>query len=163
MNKYISLSKNDLYSFIIILPLVLLYEVLGYINNFESMIITNSRLDTTIPGQNNYKSNSIFDRIEKTKSDSRSGLLFSRKMEWQSMPRLSCTQFSFASGIGFELSRVRNQIKLRRIQCETAIMWNEVINGNAWFERSGWPPRLSDGSIWHLPRGRWCWFYSRIN
>ena len=36
MNKYISLSKNDLYSFIIILPLVFLYEILGYINNFES-------------------------------------------------------------------------------------------------------------------------------
>jgi hypothetical protein len=34
----------------------------------DSMIVTNSRLDTTIPGQNSYKNKSIFDKIEKTKS-----------------------------------------------------------------------------------------------
>ena len=35
----------------------------------DSMIIANSRLDTTIPGQNDYKRNSIFDKIKETKSN----------------------------------------------------------------------------------------------
>jgi len=34
----------------------------------DSMIVTNNRLDTTIPGQNTYKNKSIFDKIQKTKS-----------------------------------------------------------------------------------------------
>ena len=48
MSKYISLSRNDLYSFIIILPLVLLYEVLGYINNFESQLSIRNGADVYI-------------------------------------------------------------------------------------------------------------------
>jgi len=35
----------------------------------DSMIVTNSRLDTTIPGQNDYKRNSIFDKIKEAKSN----------------------------------------------------------------------------------------------
>jgi len=48
MNKYFELSKNDFYSFLIIAPLVILYEFFGYINNFNSPLIIRNGADIYI-------------------------------------------------------------------------------------------------------------------
>ena len=48
MNKYISLSKNNFYSFIIILPLIILYQFLGFINNYKSPLVIKNSADVYI-------------------------------------------------------------------------------------------------------------------
>jgi len=48
MSKYISLSKNDFYSLIIIAPLFVLYQVLGFLNNYESHFIIKNSADVFI-------------------------------------------------------------------------------------------------------------------
>ena len=45
MNKYILLSKNNFYSFILIIPLFVLYQILGFINNYDSSFIVKNSAD----------------------------------------------------------------------------------------------------------------------
>jgi len=45
MNKYILLSKNNFYSFILIIPLFILYQILGSINNYDSSLIVKNSAD----------------------------------------------------------------------------------------------------------------------
>ena len=45
MSRYFELSKNDFYSFLIIAPLIILYEFFGYINNFNSPLIIRNGAD----------------------------------------------------------------------------------------------------------------------
>ena len=48
MSKYISLSKNDFYSLVIITPLFILYQILGFFNNYESHFIVKNSADVFI-------------------------------------------------------------------------------------------------------------------
>ena len=48
MNNYISLSKNDFYSFILIAPLFALYQILGFIISYKSPIIIKNSADVYI-------------------------------------------------------------------------------------------------------------------
>ena len=48
MSKYIRLSKNDFSSFITIIPLFILYQLLGLANNYKSPIIVKNSADVYI-------------------------------------------------------------------------------------------------------------------
>ena len=48
MSKYISLSKNDFYSLLIITPLFILYQILGFLNSYESPFIIKNSADVFI-------------------------------------------------------------------------------------------------------------------
>ena len=48
MSKYIALSKNDFYSFITIIPLFILYQLLGLANNYKSPLIVKNSADVYI-------------------------------------------------------------------------------------------------------------------
>ena len=48
MSNYFSLSKNDFYSIIIIAPLIILYQILGFFNNYHSDLIVKNSADVFI-------------------------------------------------------------------------------------------------------------------
>ena len=48
MSNYFSLSKNDLYSIIVIAPLIILYQILGFFNNYHSNLIVKNSADVFI-------------------------------------------------------------------------------------------------------------------
>jgi len=48
MNKYLSFTRNDFFSFLIIFPLIVSYELLAYINNFQSNIDIRNGADVYI-------------------------------------------------------------------------------------------------------------------
>lgn len=48
MSKYFSLSRNDFYSIIVVTPLFILYQTLGFFNNYESDLIVKNSADVFI-------------------------------------------------------------------------------------------------------------------
>ena len=48
MSKYFSLSRNDFYSIIVVTPLFILYQILGFFNNYESDLIVKNSADVFI-------------------------------------------------------------------------------------------------------------------
>ena len=48
MSNYFSLSKNDFYSIIVIAPLIILYQILGFFNNYHSNLIVKNSADVFI-------------------------------------------------------------------------------------------------------------------